>query len=170
MGGQCGFESGVFEAEVEGDLAAFAHRRDGGFEPVAEGDRLAGLQAPGRAGEGTPSTFGQAPVQRRLDPRPAPVAGQPRGYHPGIVDDQQVAGAKLAGQVSHLPVPQTAGRNAEHARRVARYGGPPRYSFVGQREIEQRYPHGASGAGATRRPPRPACERSCPGRPPVRRA
>lgn len=69
-------------------------------------------------------------------------AGEARGDHPRVVEDEGVAGAQQGGQIAHAAIRQgVAGAHHEQAARVARARRPQGDRRLRQLEIEQVHTH-----------------------------
>jgi hypothetical protein len=81
----------------------------GRADPLAELNQVALANSPSVPHERTPAAGTFSLVERRADRGIAALAFQSSGNDPGIVENQQVAGAKLARQIADVQVTRFGG-------------------------------------------------------------
>ena len=135
--------------EADGTLAVFAVGDDFCLEAaVAKADDFSGEDFAAGADEGEPFPLGELLGEHDLDAAGGVMAGlgmeagalavKARGYDPGVVEDEEVAGLEEGGKVAEVAVGEGSGGavEGEHARGGAVGEGFLRDEFFGEMEIE----------------------------------
>ena len=146
----------VFRREIEADMRGFAFEHDRGGGAAGQVQGIAFLKAAARAGKGLPRLQGgfqwavEKDFNRHIRPLPCPCRArgvQAGGDDAAIVEDQQVARLKQAGEVGNTAFSDVVGClfifENEQARIFAWLDGASCDEFWWERVIEQLGLHGA---------------------------